>query len=415
MDACKVVMHAVNPQPIIAGDCVAKYILVKLPQVRKLASKEKRLRSAIRRSLRAQGFHVADDRISFRQKRDKRSIRKRHELAVEKRILLAEGSLARDEDKLLAYIASGNEIDPIQIKPKLVRVEPDTFESKLFRYACLHWSIPVSEGYGRRLRFLIIDESNNKLIGLFALGDPVYAIKARDEWIGWDLKTKAERLYHVMDAYVLGAVPPYSRLLGGKLVALATASNEVRRVFFKRYLDRKSLITGKKRVPHLVLVTTTSALGRSSIYNRVKYKNRLVFQSVGFTGGWGEFHFSDGVYEDLSEFAKIHCVPTEKKEKWGNGFRSRRELVQKVLYKLGFPKAMLNHGIQRELFIAPLAVNTRKFLRGEDDHVRYRRLSFAKAVEFWRTRWLLPRAERDNSFQDFKPEDWRLWKKQKSD
>jgi len=381
--------------------------------VPKLASKDKTLRSAIRRSLRAQGFHVADDRVSFRQKRDKRSIRKRHEHAVEKRILLAENSLACDEEKLLAYIASGNEVDPIQIKPKLVQVEPDTIESKLFRYACLHWSIPVSEGYGRRLRFLIFDESNDRLIGLFALGDPVYAIKARDEWIGWDSKAKAKRLYHVMDAYVLGAVPPYSRLLAGKLVALAAASNEVRRVFSKRYAGRKSVIAGKKREPHLVLVTTTSALGRSSVYNRVKYKNRLVFQSVGFTGGWGEFHFSDGVYEDLSEFAKAHCTPTEKKEKWGNGFRSRRELVQKVLYKLGFPKAMLKHGIQRELFIAPLAINARRFLRGEDNHVRYRRLPFNKAVEFWRTRWLLPRAERDDSFRDFDPEEWRLWKKPK--
>lgn len=381
----------------------------------KFAPTEKKLRSAIRRSLRAQGFRVADNGVSFRQRHDKRSIRKRHEHAVEKRILLAEGALAHREEKLLGYIASGNEVDPTQIKPKLIQVEPDTIESRLFRYACLHWSIPVSEGYGRRLRFLILDESNNKLIGLFALGDPVYAIKARDEWIGWDAKAKAARLYHVMDAYVLGAVPPYSRLLAGKLVALATASDEVRKVFAKRYANRKSLIAGKKREPHLVLVTTTSALGRSSVYNRVKYQSRLVFQSVGFTGGWGEFHFSDGVYEDLSEFAKQNCVPSEKKEKWGNGFRNRRELVQKVLFKLGFPKAMLNHGIQRELFIAPLAVNTRKFLRGENDYARYRRLPFRKAVEFWRTRWLLPRAERDDSFRDFQREAWRLWKKQKHD
>lgn len=375
-----------------------------------LAPKEKKLRSAIRRSLRAQGFNVVGNRVSFRQRRDKRSIRKRNEHAVEKRILLAEDALAHDEEKLLAYIASGGEVDPTQIKPKLRQVEPDTIESKLFRYACLHWSIPVSEGYGRRLRFLIFDESNGKLMGLFALGDPVYSIKARDEWIGWDSKAKAERLYHVMDAYVLGAVPPYSRLLAGKLVALATVCNEVRKVFAQRYTNRKTLISGKKRGPHLALVTTTSALGRSSLYNRVKYKNRLVFQSVGFTGGWGEFHFSDGVYEDLSEFAKRHCVPSEKKTQWGNGFRNRRELVQKVLFKLGFPKAMLNHGIQRELFVAPLAANTVEFLCGEEGPLRYRRLSFGKAVEFWRRRWLIPRAERDDSFREFNREEWRLWK-----
>lgn len=374
-----------------------------------LTSKEKRLRAAIRRSLRAQGFQLAGHRVNFRKKRDKRSIRKRHEHAVEKRILLAEKTLAPREEKLLSHIASGDEVDPAQIKPRLHKVEPDTTEAKLFRYACLHWSIPISEGYGRRMRFLIFDDSNNKLIGLFALGDPVYTIKVRDGWIGWDPKAKEERLYHVMDAYVLGAVPPYSKLLAGKLVALAAVCNEVRRIFAERYSNRKTLIAGKKRPPHLALVTTTSALGRSSLYNRVKYRKRLVFRSVGFTGGWGEFHFSDGVYQDLSEFAKERCTPTEKKKKWGNGFRNRRELVQKVLHKLGFPKVMLNHGIQREVFVAPLAVNTRKFLRSEDNHLRYHRLPFSKAVEFWRTRWLLPRAERDPSFRNFHREEWRIW------
>ena len=372
----------------------------------------KRLKKAIHASLKAQGFTVSKDRISFRQKNDKRSIRKRHEHAVAKKTELACSALSRHEDKLLNYIASGCEIDPAHIKPKLVQIEPDSEHSQLFRYACLHWSIPVSEGYGRRLRFLIFDESNDKLMGLFALGDPVYSIKDRDRWVGWDPISKAERLYHVMDAYVLGAVQPYSRLLAGKLVALAVTTNEVRDAFTARYAKRRTLISGKKRKPHLALITTTSALGRSSIYNRVKYRKRLVMQSVGFTNGWGEFHFSNGVYDDLSEFAGKHCAPTAKNEDWGTGFRNRRELVRKALAKLGFSQEMLNHGIKRELFVAPLATNVRRFLRNEVDEPRYFNLPFKKAVQFWRDRWLLPRAARDTSFRDFDNEAWRLWKKE---
>ena len=369
------------------------------------------MRRAIHASLKAQGFTVAKDRVSFRQKNDKRSIRKRHEHAVAKKAELANPALSRHEDKLLNYIASGHELDPARIKPKLVQVQPDTEYSRLFRYACLHWSIPISDGYGRRLRFLIFDESINKLMGLFALGDPVYVIKDRDRWVGWDAIAKAERLYHVMDAYVLGAVQPYSRLLAGKLVALAITTNEVRDAFAARYGNRTTLISGKKRKPHLALITTTSALGRSSIYNRVKYRKRLVMQSVGFTNGWGEFHFSNGVYEDLSEFAGKHCAPTAKNEVWGAGFRNRRELVRKALAKLGFPQEMLNHGIKRELFVAPLATNARRFLRKEVDTPRYFNLPFKKAVRFWRERWLLPRAERDSSFRDFDSKEWRLWGK----
>ena len=78
--------------------------------------------------------------------------------------------MAPFEEETLKWIASGAEVDPKRIKPRLRIVKPDTLESKLFRYACLHWSIPVSDGYGRRLRFLIFDESNDKLMGSLGLG-----------------------------------------------------------------------------------------------------------------------------------------------------------------------------------------------------------------------------------------------------
>ena len=355
---------------------------------------------------------MGKDGVSFRRRKDKRSIRKRHEHAVAKQVDLAAPALSRHEEKLLNYLASGREVEPAQVRPKLVQVEPDSEHSRLFRYACLHWSIPISDGYGRRLRFLIFDENNGKLIGLFALGDPVYSIKDRDAWIGWGADAKADRLYHVMDAYVLGAVPPYSRLLAGKLVALAISSNEVRHAFALRYGKRRSIISGKKHKPHLALITTTSALGRSSLYNRVKFRKRLVMESVGFTSGWGEFHFSDGVYDDLSDFAAKHCVPTAKVKTWGTGFRNRRELVRKALSKLGFSEEMLNHGIKRELFVAPLAVNARSFLNGKTDTPLYFNRSFDKIARFWRERWLLPRAERDSSYRDFDREEWRLWRKE---
>jgi hypothetical protein len=137
----------------------------------------------------------------------------------------------------------------------------------------------------------------------------------------------------------------------------------------------------------------------------VKIGARVVFESVDFTGGWGEFHFSDGVYGKLSAFARNRCVPTAKQKKWGNGFRNRRELVRKVLMKLGFTQDLLNHGIQREVFAAPLARNTREFLRGEQQRPRYWQLPFARAADFWRERWLLPHTERSASFRDFARSD----------
>src|SRR6201999_4406837 len=118
------------------------------------------------------------------------------------------------------------------------------------------------------LRFLVMDESNAKLIGLIGLGDPVFAMRARDEWIGWDSEAKRKNLWHLMDAYVLGAVPPYSNLICGKLVAMLALSNEVRAAFRLRYADTSSIIQRTKRPAYSTMLSTTSALGRSSVYNR---------------------------------------------------------------------------------------------------------------------------------------------------
>jgi hypothetical protein len=63
--------------------------------------------------------------------------------------------------------------------------------------------VPVSNGFGRRLRYLVWDNHNNKLIGIIAIGDPVFNLSVRDTLIDWDAKARGERLVNLMDAYVL--------------------------------------------------------------------------------------------------------------------------------------------------------------------------------------------------------------------
>ena len=240
------------------------------------------LRRRIVRALRKQGYSVTQDGLTLRNGTDKNALRDAHALSRRQKVLIAEPSLRPVEDDLLSFVASGSDVVPHRISPRLVQVEPDSDDALLFRYLCLHWSIPVSSGYGRRLRFLVFDDSNGKVIGLFGLADPVYAMQCRDSWIGWTPQDRSERLYHVMDAYVLGAIPPYASLLCGKLVALLVTSNQVRSVFRRRYLGRRTLISGKVHRPDLALVTTMSAFGRSSVYNRLRIgPDRCWFASRG--------------------------------------------------------------------------------------------------------------------------------------
>lgn len=74
-----------------------------------------------------------------------------------------------DAPFLIKHFASGSDIDPARISPVLERIKSDTWQSDLFRLASLTWAVPVSNGFGCKLRYLVWDEHNKKLIGLIAI------------------------------------------------------------------------------------------------------------------------------------------------------------------------------------------------------------------------------------------------------
>jgi len=367
------------------------------------------LKKLIIESLEQQGFRIDNDQVLPPDHIDKDKIRNLHALAVKHRVEGGKKGLCKYERRLLMRIAAGREVVPEAIQPSLVEVNHDSEDELLFRYVSLHWSIPTSKGYGRRLRFLVVDQANNKLIGIIGLGDPVMALAARDKWIGWDQNTRHERLRYVIDAFVLGAVPPYSYLLCGKLIALLAASSDVSIRFFNKYRGQHSLIQSRSHDIEPVLMTTMSALGKSSIYNRLKYPKGVSYLSVGYTAGYGEFHFSNGLYKDIAQYALTNCSPTSKNERWGKGFRNRREIIRKVLLHIGISDEWMRHGIQREIFVVPLASNSREFLRGEQGELVLFRQSATDIFTWFRERWLLPRAERGSGYQEFDPESYQLW------
>lgn len=367
------------------------------------------LKYKIIKSLRQQGFRVRNGCASPPRNLSKEKIRVLHQTSVRHRLDKAKGGLHKKEQLLLARIASGNDIDPLKIRPRLVEVITGSEDELLFRYASLHWSIPVSSGYGRRLRFLVVDENNDKLLGLIGLGDPVFSLRPRDNWVEWSLEDRKSRLKYVIDAFVLGAVPPYSFLLCGKLVAMLVASNEVRDAFSKKYRGKESLIKQKLYDGKLAMLTTTSALGRSSLYNRLKFRDSLLYHSVGFTRGSGEFHFTNGLYREITEFATKHCKPTAKQKSWGTGFRNRREVIKKCLPAMGLSSELLYHGIEREVFVVPLASNCKEFLCGKQSRLRYNNMSVFEIFEYFRERWLIPKYKRDDRYKFWHPDEWVIW------
>ena len=304
--------------------------------------------------------------------------------------------------ELVEHFASGSHIDPSSIDPELVEVLSDSLESRLFRFASLLWSVPVSQGFGRRLRFLVKDRQNGCLMGLFALGDPVFNLSARDNWIGWTHDDRRDRLVHVMDAYVVGAVPPYSQLIGGKLVAALMGSKEVRRAYERKYLARQSVIRQRKHRARLVLLTTTSALGRSSIYNRLAIPDGPHFLRIGTTKGFGHFHLYGEVFDSLRGHLKETGHPYASGHRFGMGPNWKLRVARAALEDIGIDgNSILKHGVEREVYAIPLAENWKEVLSGEQKRVRSLTKSAAEISEFCLDRWIVPRSNRDKSFRSF--------------
>jgi transcriptional regulator with XRE-family HTH domain len=375
-----------------------------------------RLRARVEGHLTSLGFQVSNGCLLAPVAQDKDQLRALHADTVQVQRIRSQGALARHEDGFVARLARGAEVAPEQIRPALVPItDRRGFDALLWRWCSLHWSIPVSSGYGRRMRFLVIDRGHDdKVIGLIGLADPVYALACRDSAIGWNRDWRRERLFSVMDAFVLGAVPPYNALCGGKLVALLATSSEVRDAFAARYRDHITLIAQRKADARLALVTTSSALGRSSVYNRLtRPDGRLGFRPVGYTLGSGDFHFAGSIYRELAEYAARNTPEgvTQRHERWtGETFRNRREVIQRSLDGLGYDSRKLRiHGVRRQVFLAPLAENALEWLRGESQSLDWNTLDSRSLGTWWLERWALGRAARIPDWQHFDPETWRLY------
>lgn len=360
------------------------------------------LQRAIHRHLVSLGFsknghgYFIDEALTKQKIRDLHAAQRLDVLEQNRSFISAHGP------ELADHFATGRQLVPASIEPELVEVTAESLESRLFRFACLLWSVPVSQGFGRRLRFLVRDRQNGCLIGLFALGDPVFNLSARDSWIGWTHEDRCHRLVHVMDAFVVGAVPPYSQVIGGKLVAALMASTEVRRAYERKYLGREAVISKKENRARLVLLTTTSALGRSSIYNRLAIPNGARFLRIGTTKGFGHFQLSGEIFESLRGYLEAIGHPYASGHRFGMGPNWRIRVARTALEKIGMDgNAILKHGIARDVYAMPLARNWQDVLLGRQRNVHSRALPASEIADFCLSRWIVPRAARDKRYKRF--------------
>jgi len=359
------------------------------------------LRQNVLEELDALGFEWQDGKLYLPEGKTNAFYRRLHKPAKRLELERRQDWLRRNLPRYLPFFADGKEVEPENVKPALVEVEKE-WQHELFRVARLTWSLPYSKGFGRRLRFLVIDEHNGKLIGILALQSPPLSFPARDRLFEYPEGRKVELVNQTMDIHTLGAVPPYARLLGGKLVAMTSVSNEVRDAYWRKYQGRVTEMEGRVLPAHLVALTTTSAFGRSSLYNRLTYNGDPLAQSVGYTQGYGIFHLSH-LYSLFREYLEEMGIST--RGGFGTGPRVKWQTMVRALERLGFSRDLLRHGVKREAFLFSLASNLKDYMEGQADEPAYFDRPFAELTTYWRERWLLGRAERVDGWQEWRREE----------
>jgi hypothetical protein len=111
---------------------------------------------------------------------DKDVIRTVHGVQRDDRLAANRQFISDKLPKLLKHFASGADVAPTRISPVLERIDTATWQGDLFRLASLTGQFQFQMASARRLRYLVWDKQNEKLLGIIAIGDPIFNLSVRD-------------------------------------------------------------------------------------------------------------------------------------------------------------------------------------------------------------------------------------------
>jgi len=359
------------------------------------------LKKKILESFTKQGFGVNGEIVPLMN--DKGSYKQIHLSSRHEQIILHSNFIRENIKTIKPFLRDGREIDPEKIDLRLIEVERDTLSENIYRWwNFVWWSVPYQRAYGRQLRFIVWDIYHNSPVGLIGLQSPILKMSVRDKYLDIPRDKLDFWINKSMQAQRLGALPPYNDLLTGKLIALSVTSNEVRSVYKEKYARTITLLKERIVDPDLLFITTTSAFGKSSIYNRLKYKNEDVAISLGYTQGSGTFHIPEELYKELLDFLKRkgESISTS----FGNGPSRKIKLLDKAFRRLGMGEYTY-HNIHREFFLFPLVKNLTHVIQQNKTPFYFHR-PLSDLTSFWKDRWCIPRSVRSKTWQEFNAGDY---------
>ena len=226
---------------------------------------------------------------------------------------------------------------------------------------------------------------------------------------------------NLLEITTCGAVAPYNRMLGGKLVALLLLSPQVAADNNRRYGNEPAIIRSQLKndrvVPDntLVWLGTTSLFSHgSSQYERLRLpagviapgQEEIRYRHLGETSGYGTVQFADETVRVLDTVMRRRRGYRDVNGVFGEGASPRMRKLRSGLDAIGFNAnlTMLHHQ-GRRIYGVPLFAGAGAYLCGLDpdvpDHIRSPEPlveASERIADFWRCRWLSRRLEHEESW-----------------
>ena len=224
---------------------------------------------------------------------------------------------------------------------------------------------------------------------------------------------------NLLEITTCGAIAPYNRVLGGKLVALLMLSPQVGADYRRRYATPSIISSQMKNRPvtrdsTLVYLGTTSLyVHGSSQYNRLHLpagtispdQESIRYNAIGRTSGFGTIQFSPDTSRAIDAYLAYESSFKEVNSVFGEGTSPKLRKVKMGLRRLGFdPDKLIQHRHHRLIYGAPLFPMARDWLQeriaklpsyvaapdGYEDATE-------RIAAFWRRRWLASRLRHQSS------------------
>ncbi len=258
---------------------------------------------------------------------------------------------------------------------QLMNIKPCVIpaDERWTNYRRLISSAEYTGGLGRSMKFYVIDQTTNKLLGLIEVKSDFKNVPLRDSFIGWnkDLKTNHRKLNNIAILSTLIPVPDFgTNALGAKLIVFLSLSDVIRNYWKSKYND---VLEG---------VSTTSLYGHDK--NGSIYTGNTYFKQLGHSNGNVIFNLTKDLYSHLSKTISIEFP--DKVGKINKKSNPKQRLMEFILRTYKLNRLKVQHGFRRGIYWSSFYIET-------NDHLNNRNLDkytprFNYTVEEIFQKWL---------------------------